>query len=569
MYGEIIVSLLIFIASIALAQPLGAYMAKVYRGESPLLRFLDPLEKSIFKFCRIDSAAEMNWKQYLFAFLCINSVWLFWGIAILLSQGVLFFNPVHIHSMEWTLALNSAISFITSTNLQHYSGETDATYLSQVSVFTFLQFVSAGASLSAAVAVVRGIRAHSSFNLGNFYADFLRSLTRILLPLSCITAILFMMNGMPMTFHSPQRIVGLQGGSVTVASGPIASMIPIKDLGSNGGGFFGPNDAHPFENPNFSTFVIHSILIFLLPMAFIFFIGYYLSQRRMSIILLGVMTAGYLCISIPIIIEEVSGNPLQISLGINTLEGNMEGKEVRFGSFYSAYYSGENIVIPTGSIVASHDSYNPLSAVMMIIGMQIDSFFGGSGTGWINMFMYLIIAVFIGTLMIGRTPEMFGRKIGNREMQIAIGVSISSIFLPLAFAAIAMTICLYYPGGNESLGWLSNKDTHGFTTMLYEYVSSYAGNGSEFSGLTGNTPFWNLTTSFIMLCGRFIPIIGALMVAGLLQSKQYTTPSPVTLKVDSLTFGIFIFVLIFVLSALSFLPALMIGPLSEHFLMRY
>jgi K+-transporting ATPase ATPase A chain len=568
MYHEIIICVLIFAASILLALSLGAYMTRVYQDESRLLRFLDPLEKLIFRICKIDPLAEMNWKQYLFAFLSINSLWLAWGIVILVSQGKLFLNPGHIRSMEWTLALNGAISFITSTNLQHYSGETGAAYFSQISVFAFLQFLSAGASLSAGVAVVRGLRIHSSSNLGNFYADFLRSLTRILLPLSCIAAILFMMNGMPMTFHGPQKIVSLQGDTVTVATGPVASMIPIKELGSNGGGFFGPNDAHPFENPNFFTFVIHSILIFLLPIGFIFFIGYYLSARRLSVMLLSIMTAGFLITTVPIIIQEVSGNPLQTSSGINILQGNMEGKEVRFGSFYSAYYSGENVVIPTGSVVASHDSYKPFSAVTMIIGMQIDAFFGGGGTGWINMFMYLIIAVFIGTLMIGRTPEIFGRKIGNREMQIAIGVSISSILLPLACAAIAMMVYLYFPGGNETLGWLSNKGTHGFTTMLYEYVSSYAGNGSEFSGLTGNTPFWNLTTSFVMLCGRFIPIAGALMIAGFLQAKKYTVPSPVTLKVDSPTFGIFLFVLIFILSALSFLPALMIGPLSEHFMIQ-
>lgn len=568
MHSEIIIGGLIFVVSILLALPLGAYMARVYRNESRLLRFLDPLERLIFRICNIDPLVEMNWKQYLLAFLCINSVWLVWGIVILLTQGKIFLNPVHIPSMEWTLALNSAISFITGTNLQHYSGETGATYSSQISVFTFLQFVSGAASLSAGVAVVRGLRIHSSSNLGNFYADFLRSLTRILLPLSCIAAILFIFNGVPMTLHPPEKIITLQGDSMTIASGPVASMIPIKELGSNGGGFFGPNDAHPFESPNFITFVIHSILIFLLPMAFIFFIGYYLSARRLRIMLFSIMTAGFLIITAPIIIQEVSENPLQTSLGINTAQGNMEGKEVRFGSFYSAFYSGENIVIPAGSVVASHDSYKPLSAVTMIVGMQIDSFFGGVGTGWINMFMYLIIGVFIGTLMIGRTPEMFGRKIGNREMQIAIGVSIASILLPLAFAAIAMMIYLYYPGGNESLGWLGNKGTHGFTTMLYEYISSYAGNGSEFSGLTGNTPFWNLTTSFVMLCGRFIPIIGALMIAGLLQEKKYIIPSSATLKIDSLAFGIFLFAGIFILTALSCLPALMIGPLSEHFIIK-
>jgi len=244
----------------------------------------------------------------------------------------------------------------------------------------------------------------------------------------------------------------------------------------------------------------------------------------------------------------------------------LEGKEVRFGSFYSAYYSGINMAIPAGTITAMHDSYMPLSAVYMLIGMHIDAFFGGLGSGWINMFFYLIVATFIASLMIGRSPEIFGKKIEFKEMQLVVGVSVSQIFVPLLFAAIACFVYMQYPGGNDSLNWLSNKGPHGFTTMLYEYVSCFAGNGSEFSGLGNNSIFWNLTTALVMLLGRFIPIIIAIMIGGFLLHKKYIPPTFGSLRTDSYTFGGFLLMTIIVLNALSFFSAYILGPISEHFM---
>lgn len=559
-----IICALIFAITALLAIPLGRYLTKVYKDEHSLLDFVQPLEKRLYRFCRINAQAGMNWKQYLSAIFIINGVWFAWAMLILLFQGKLFLNPAHNPSMEWSLALNSTISFLTSTNLQHYAGESGATYLSQVCVFMFLQFVSAATSLCAGVAVVRGLSTGVASDLGNFYKDFVRSLTRILLPLSLIVAVLFLFNGMPMTFHGPDSINGLQPDTIHVARGPVAAMIPIKELGSNGGGFFAANDAHPFENPNFFTFVIHLIIVLLLPIAFVFAVGEYLQSKRFSRLLFVIMTAGFLLVTIPMIIEEVRGNPALSGMGINTSAGNMEGKEVRFGAFYSAFYSGVNMVVPAGTLVGAHDSYMPLGYVGMVVGMHIDAFFGGLGTGWINIFLYLVIAVFIATLMIGRTPELFGRKIGLREMQVASLVSVGQMLVPASFAAIACFVYVRYPGSNESLHWLSNHGYHGFTTLLYEFVSAMAGNGSEFSGLGNNTVFWNSTTSVVMLCGRYFPITGALMIAGWLREKKPVPFSSGSLPIDSKTFGAFLFVVIILLNALSFLPAFMLGPLAEH-----
>jgi K+-transporting ATPase ATPase A chain len=556
---------LIFLFTLLLAIPLGAYMKRVYNADKSFLDFLNPIESTIFRICGINPKKSMDWRQYLLALVTIQIVWVIPAFIILMLQGKLFLNPSSVPGMEWSLALNSAVSFLTSTNLQHYSGESGASYLSQIGVFTFLQFVSAATSLAAGVAIVRGLTADPATGIGNFFNDFLRSCTRVLLPLSVIVAIVFMAGGIPMTFEGSHRIVTLQGDTVNVATGPVASMVPIKELGSNGGGYFGTNDAHPFENPGFAIFIVHFIIVLLLPMAFVFFIGNYLNRKKFAWMLFSVMTAGLLLITIPIVKEEAGGNPKITAMGIDQSAGNMEGKEIRFGVNYSAFYCAENVAIPAGTIASMHDSYMPLSATAMLIGMQVDAFFGGLGTGWINMFMYLVIAVFIGTLMIGRSPELFGKKISTKEMQVAVGVSVLQILVPLALAAIACFVYVNESGGGDTLNWLSNKGPHGFTTMLYEYISSVAGNGSNFGGLGNNTIFWNLTTAIAMLSGRFVPIAGALIIIGLMKQKKFVPASLGTLQTDSATFGVLLFALIIILSVLSLFVIFMTGTIAEHF----
>lgn len=554
---------LLILLALLLAVPLGKHMNKVYSGEKAFLYFLTPFERGILKLSGISTLQGMSWKQYLGCFLAVNAIWLVWGFVILLCQGSLFLNPAGNPSLEWTLALNSAISFLTSTNLQHYSGETGATYLSQIVVFSFLQFMSAAASLCAGVAIVRGLKKDTN-NLGNFWQDFVWSITRILLPICFIFAILFMVGGMPMTFNGPHILTSLQGDTVTVAKGPVAGMIPIKELGSNGGGYFGANDAHPFENPSIFSYGIHTIIVLLLPTAFVFFVGYHLRQRKFAYMVLGVMIAGLLLVTLPIIWQELKGNPAITQMGISNTVGNLEGKEARFGTLLTAAYCGENVAVPAGTIAGMHDSFMPLSGVFMLVGMQIDAFFGGLGTGFINFLVYFVTALFIATLMIGRTPEILGKKISIREMQLAVGVNIIQVGVPLVLTAIACVVFTQYPGGNDALGWLSNPGPHGFTTFLYEYISGGAGNGSGFEGLGDNTPYWNLTTSIPMLTGRFAPIVGMLALVGVLQKKPYVASSSGTLKIDTFTFGAYTFLIILILNALYVLPAFMLGPASNH-----
>ncbi|GAB3800931.1 potassium-transporting ATPase subunit KdpA [Spirosoma humi] len=551
---------LLFSLAVGLAVCVGWYMNRVFNGETSGLDFLSPLESFFYRLGGIDPTQPMTWRQYAVALLTINGVWLVYGFIILLVQASIpIWNQRGIPSMEWTLAVNTAISFLTSTNLQHYSGESGATYFTQMAVLTFLQFVSAGTSLAVGVAVVRSLQAKTSMSVGNFYEDFVRSITRVFLPLSLIGAILLLFAGVPMTFSPYTVIKTLEGIEQTIAQGPVAAMLPIKHLGSNGGGFFGANTAHPFENPSMVSYIINLINVFVLPMAFVVFLGYFINRRKLAIILFTVMTGCWLVLTIPTMQQELGGNAAISQLGIDQSAGSLEGKEMRFGTLASAFWCGVNVVIPAGTLTSMHDSYTPLSGVFMLLGMQLDAFYGGVGTGFLYMFLYIILAIFIGSLMIGRTPELLGKKVSIPEIQIATFVIVILPFSYLAATAVAVVI----QNAQPDIGWLSNPGYHGFTTMLYEYVSSAAGNGSGFEGLGDNTPFWNLSTAVVMLLGRFIPIIGPLAIGGLLFQKHYTPPTMGVLPTESWTFGLLLTAIIFIIGALSFFPALAIGPIAE------
>jgi potassium-transporting ATPase potassium-binding subunit len=556
---SILATVILLSLTVMIARVVGKYLNKVYRGDKSFLDFLNPLEQWIMQRCGVDACESMTLKQYLRALLVVNGIWLIWAIIILMTQGLLPLNPAGNPSMDWALAFNSAISFLTSTNLQHYSGETGATYFSQIAVFMFLQFVSAAVSLAVGVAVVRALRVKTFGALGNFYRDFLLSITRVLIPLSIIAAVIFSFLGVPMTFDGADHIVSLQGNPTVVSTGPAAAFLPVKELGSNGGGFFGANDAHPFENPDMSTFLLHVVLVVLLPIAFIFYVGYQLMAKRLANTLFSVMLCGMVLITAPLIINECAGNEMVTKLGIHG--ANMEGKELRFSAFYSALYCGINVCIPAGTVVSAHDSFTPLAGSFMMIAMNIDAFFGGVGTGWLNMFIFLVIAIFIGCMMTGRSPQLLGRKIGLREIQITAGVTVIQTLVPMAMTGIAVATYLR----NDSVSrWLSNPGPHGFTTLMYEFFSSTAGNGSGFESLGDNTIFWNLSTAVAMLTGRFIPIVGALTIAAILSGKPYTPRSVGTLRTEGITFGIFLFAIILVVSVLSLFPALMLGPVSEY-----
>ncbi|MFZ1801179.1 MAG: potassium-transporting ATPase subunit KdpA, partial [Chitinophagaceae bacterium] len=449
-----------------------------------------------------------------------------------------------------------------NTNLQHYSGETGLSYLGQLILMLF-QFISAGCGIAIAAVVLFAMKEKSTDKLGNFYFLFVRSCTRILFPIAIVVAMLLVFNGTPMTFAGKDTITNLQGDTVHVSRGPVAAFVAIKQLGTNGGGFFGPNSAHPLENPSYFTNIIETISIFLIPIALIFSLGYVLKRRRLAWTIFGVMTIGFLLLVIPTVINEMNGNPAITKMGISQNMGSMEGKEVRFGSAASAYWAINTTVTSNGSVNAMHDSLTPLSGMFALLGMMVNCFYGGVGVGFLNFYIFIILAVFISGLMVGRTPEFLGKKIEAREMKIAMIIALLHPLLILAGTAIASH--LYVNDPTAYAGWLNNPGYHGFSEMLYEFTSSSANNGSGFEGLGDNTPFWNIACGIVMLIARYLPIIGPVAIAGSLASKKYIPESAGTLKTDTATFGLMVFAVIAIVAALSFFPALALGPISEYF----
>ncbi|MGB4775911.1 MAG: potassium-transporting ATPase subunit KdpA [Daejeonella sp.] len=553
---------LIFLISVLLAIPFGKYIAKVYGGEKTLLDFLfNPLEKFLFKISGVNHNRQMGWKEHLKAMLIINFVWFFLGMFLLMNQDWLPFNPDGNPSMSPHLAFNTAISFLVNCNLQHYSGETGMSYFNQIFFVTFLQFVSAGTGLAVAAMLFNALKERTSDKLGNFYNYFIKSCTRILLPLSIIVAITLVFNGTPMNVEGKDSFISMQGDTVQVSRGPAAAMIAIKHIGTNGGGYFGANSAHPLENPNYLTNFIEIFAQVIIPFAMVFALGFYLKRRKLSWMIFGVMTFGFLLLTIPTLFSEVHGNPQIQKMGIDQSTGAMEGKEVRIGAVASAYWSIATTVISTGSVNSMHDSSMPISGMMQLMAMMTNAFYGGCGVGILNFYVFIIIAVFISGLMVGRTPEFMGKKIEAREMKIAMIVALLHPFLILVGTALAS----YGFTNLKDITWLNNPGFHGFSEMLYEYTSSAANNGSGFEGLGDNTPWWNISTGVVLILGRFIPIIGPLAIAGLLAVKKSIPESAGTLKTDTTTFGLMVFAVIFIITALSFFPALTLGPIAEYF----
>lgn len=561
MNTELFGVVVMFLAAIMLAVPLGRYIARVYGGERSLLDpVMGPLERFFFRFSGIDPKREMDWKEHLKALLTINMIWFLWTVFVLMNQGWLPWNPDGNPSMSADLAFNTTISFVVNCNLQHYSGETGATYFSQIFGLMFLQFVSAGTGMAAAAMVFNALKERTTTKLGNFYDYFMKSMTRVLLPLSVVVAVLLMFNGTPQTAAGKDSIVTVQGDSAQVSRGPVAGFVAIKHLGTNGGGYYGANSAHPLENPNYFTNMVEMIGQLIIPMAMVFAFGFYLRKKKFAWMVFGVMTAGFLVLAVPNIIMEVNGNPAIAAMGADQAHGAMEGKEVRFGAAASGFWSIVTTVISTGSVNAMHDSTMPLSGMNELLAMMTNAFYGGVGVGILNFFIFIILAVFISGLMVGRTPEFMGKKIEAREMKIAMIVALLHPLLILAGAALAS----YGITHHTDYAWLNNPGSHGFSEMLYEYTSSAANNGSGFEGLGDNTPWWNISTGIVLLLGRFIPIIGPLAIAGLLAGKKYIPESAGTLKTDTGTFGVVVFAVIAIVAALSFFPALALGPIAEY-----
>ena len=576
MTNEILGVALMYSLTVLLAYPLGKLIARIYANKPNVFDFMAPLERLLYRIGGIDPTRQMNWKQHLMALLTINLVWLFYAFGMLLAQGSLPLNPDGNPSMTPDLAFNTAISFLVNCNLQHYSGESGLTYLTQTGVIMFLQFTTAATGMAALAVLFNALQTRVTDQLGNFYVYFIRSITRILLPLSLVVAIILAFNGTPASYAGKDTLVTMQGDTVGVSRGPAAAMIAIKQLGTNGGGWFGVNSAHPLENPNYFTNVIEDVCILLIPIALVFALGFLLNRRKMAISIFLVMTVGFFSLLIPSIMAELNGNPAISALGINQSVGSMEGKETRFGAAASAYWGITSTATSNGSVNAMHDSMTPLSGAMQMLDMMINAFYGGVGVGLLNYFVFLIIAVFIAGLMVGRTPEFLGRKIDARDMKIASLIAILHPFLILAGTALASYVVVAMPDADWAVkpgGWLNNWNAspagfHGFSEMLYEYTSSSANNGSGFEGLGDNNIFWNVSTGFVLLLSRFLPIIGPVAIAGLLAQKKYVPESTGTLPTDTGTFGLMTLAVIVVIAALAFFPALALGPLAEFFSLR-
>jgi K+-transporting ATPase ATPase A chain len=563
MNTEIIGAIAIFLLTAILAWPLGHLIVKVFKGERNVMTFMSPIEKLIFKVCAIDPDKEMDWKQNMKALLSVNIFFFMLAFLVLSIQGMIgFWNPNGFGNWEPTQAFNTAVSFATNTNLQHYSGEVSASYFTQLAVFAWLQFVSAATGIAACALLFQGLANKTSKYLGNFYNLMVKSCTRILLPLAVILSLILSINGTTTNFDGLQEVTTLEGETQMVAGGPTAPMVSIKQLGTNGGGFFGPNSTHPFENPNYLTNMAENIAILLIPMALVFAFGFYLRRRRLAMLFFGVMSVLFISFVIISAQQEVVGNPAFAEMGISETT-NMEGKEVRFGPVASSLWGVSTTGTSNGSVNSMHDSHTPLSGGIFILDMMINAIYGGVGVGFINFFVFVIVAVFISGQMIGRTPDFLGKKIEAREMKIAALVVILHPLLILTGTAIAA----YAITADPTLGWLNNPGHHGLSEMLYEFDSSAANNGSGFEGLGDNTPFWNIANGLVMLFGRFIPIIGPLAIVGSLAVKKPVPVSAGSLKLESPAFGSVLLAVILIIAALAFFPVMALGPIAEYFIM--
>ena len=563
MNSEILGIIVMYGLVMLLAIPLGRYIGKIFNYESTWLdAIFNPIDKVFFKIGGINPTKEMNWKQHLVALLSINIIWFVISMFVLTNMVWLPLNPDGNASMTGDLAFNTTVSFITNTNLQHYSGESGLSYLGQLTLMLW-QFISAGCGMAICAAVFMAMKEKTATTLGNFYSFFVRSCTRVLLPLSFVVAIILVFNGTPMTFEGKDTTITLEGNEQKVSRGPVAAFVAIKQLGTNGGGFYGPNSANPMENPNYLTNIVENVSIVLIPIAMIFALGFILKRKKLSWTIYSVMTLGFLILLIPAVISEMNGNPAISNMGISQNMGSMEGKEVRFGAAASANWATYTTVTSNGSVNAMHDSMTPIAGMTTLLGMMINCFYGGVGVGFLNFYIFIILGVFISGLMVGRTPEFLGKKIEAKEMKIAMIIALLHPFLILVGTALASH--LYASDPQALAGWLANPGYHGFSEMLYEFTSSSANNGSGFEGLGDNTPFWNIATGVVMLFARYLPIIGPVAIAGMLAQKQYIPESNGTLKTDTSTFGLMVFAVIFIVAALSFFPALTLGPIAEYF----
>lgn len=561
---QIVLTLAIFMI---LVIPMGTYMYHIATKQKTFAdKIFNPLDNIIYKICHIGREG-MNWKQYALHLLTTNAVMVFIGYLVLRLQGILFANPNGIEAMEPTLSFNTIISFMTNTNLQHYSGESGLSYLSQMLVIIFMMFVSAASGYAACMAFCRGL-AGKQKDVGNFYEDMVRITTRILIPVSFIAGLLLIWQGVPQTLEANQTVQTIEGQFQDLAMGPVASLESIKHLGTNGGGFFGANSTTPFENPTIISDLIELFSMMILPGACVITFGKMTMKRKKQEnkkVLFGnqgrtIFAAMSILFIVGLAIcftSEMAGNPALEQAGLNQDMGSMEGKEVRFGIAQSALFTTTTTSFTTGTVNNMHDTLTPLGGMVPMLHMMLNCVFGGKGVGLMNMIMYVILAVFLCGLMIGRTPEYLGKKIEGKEMKLVALVLIVHPLLILGFSALAVMT------GAGQAG-ITNEGFHGLSQVLYEYASSAANNGSGFEGLADNSYFWNITTGLAMFFGRYIAIVAQLAIAGSMLAKRKVNETVGTLRTDNVIFIAILVVVVYIFAALTFFPALALGPIAEH-----
>jgi K+-transporting ATPase ATPase A chain len=550
------------------ARPLGGYMTRVFAGEptllSPLLR---PLETGFYRLAGIDERSEQHWLAYTAAMLIFNLVAFLALYAQLRLQGVLPLNPQGLEALSPDLALNTAISFVTNTNWQNYAGETSLSYLSQMAGLTVQNFLSAATGIALALAMVRGFTRRSAQTVGNFWVDLVRCTLYVLLPVSILAALFFVWQGVPQNLAPYVEAQTLEGAKQLIAGGPVASQEAIKMFGTNGGGFFNANSAHPFENPTGLTNLVQMVLIFVIGGALTNVFGRMAGDERQGWMIFAVMALLWLAGTTLCYWAEARGNPMLTALGVDQAArplqpgGNMEGKEVRFGIANSALFATVTTDASCGAVNAMHDSLTPLGGLVPLVNILLgEVIYGGVGAGLYGMLLFVIVAMFVAGLMVGRTPEYLGKKLEVREIKMTV---LAILVLPLVNIGLA-SVAAALPLG---VGAVANGGPHGFTEILYAYSSAAGNNGSAFAGLSANTPWYNLTLAIAMAIGRFAVIVPMMAVAGSLAAKKRLPPSPGTFPTTGPMFALLLTGTILIVGGLTYLPALALGPVAEHLLM--
>jgi len=559
-----ILQMVIFICLLVIITiPLGSYIAKVFTNQHTFFDFVaKPIEKFVYKITGIDESHEMNWKEYALSLLTFNLLGIIFLFIILVSQGKLPLNPQKLPGISsWHLALNTAVSFVTNTNWQAYSGETTVSYLTQMLGFTVQNFLSAATGLSVAIALIRGIMRHSTKDIGNFWVDITKSIIWIFLPLSLILSLILTQQGVIQNFSSYIKVHTLEGLKQVIAMGPVASQEAIKMLGTNGGGFFGANSAHPFENPTPLTNMLEMLAILAIPASLPYTFGKMVKNTRQGWAIFSAMLILFVIMLGTTYYSEKTGNPIINYINI-TGPSAMEGKEVRFGIAGSSLFSTVTTAASCGAVNSSLDSMTPLGGLIPMLQIMLgEVIFGGVGSGLYSMLIDAFLAVFIVGLMVGRTPEYIGKKIESYEMKM----SILAIIIPASTILIGSAIASVTKAGTSVL---LNHGPHGLSEILYAFASASGNNGSAFAGLNSNTLFYNLITSIAMIIGRFGVIIPALAIAGSLANKKIVPASVGTFPTDNALFSVLLVGIVLIIGALTFFPALSLGPIIEQLLMN-